>query len=355
MGGGRRARVWVAALGVLALVTGLILHVGRAGGASGSYCASCHEIRPSHDQWARSSHRDMPCSECHGTLLSSGFHSLKENAKRAFRHVSTTDHEHIALDEAQTIAMIHRCERCHRQQFADWTSSGHSMTYADVFLNPTHNQTEQVNDDCLRCHGMFFRGTVRDIVAPLSTQGPWKLRKEELRQRPAIPCLACHQIHLTGQTAQSPNYSDPRTIALHRELRSRPVAFYDRREATHFTLEELPKPRLERDGKPLRVAPDPRQNLCYQCHAPDASHRAGTSDDRTPRGVHEGLSCFSCHETHSMDARRSCGNCHPALSNCGLDVTKMDTTFHSQGSTHNIHFVACADCHPKGVPLRRKR
>jgi hypothetical protein len=31
----------------------------------------------------------------------------------------------------------------------------------------------------------------------------------------------------------------------------------------------------------------------------------------------------------------------------------MDTTFASKDSKHNIHWVKCADCHPKGVPLRR--
>jgi hypothetical protein len=51
----------------------------------------------------------------------------------------------------------------------------------------------------------------------------------------------------------------------------------------------------------------------------------------------------------------SCANCHPRLSNCGLDVEKMDTTFLKKESTHNIHFVKCVDCHAKGVPPRKPR
>jgi hypothetical protein len=31
----------------------------------------------------------------------------------------------------------------------------------------------------------------------------------------------------------------------------------------------------------------------------------------------------------------------------------MDTTFTSKESKHNIHWVKCADCHPKGVPPKR--
>jgi hypothetical protein len=33
------------------------------------------------------------------------------------------------------------------------------------------------------------------------------------------------------------------------------------------------------------------------------------------------------------------------MSNCRLDVEKMDTTFASKTSKHDIHRVKCADCH----------
>ena len=104
----------------------------------------------------------------------------------------------------------------------------------------------------------------------------------------------------------------------------------------------------------VRMSPDQRQALCYQCHAPVAgAFQAGTGDDRTGLGVHEGLSCLSCHLKHGQKARASCATCHPRLSNCGLDVEKMDTTFLSAKSKHNIHFVKCGDCHTKGVPQKK--
>ncbi len=95
----------------------------------------------------------------------------------------------------------------------------------------------------------------------------------------------------------------------------------------------------------MKVSDDPIMRNCVQCHAPNAIHQAGTSDDRTPRGVHEGLSCVACHELHSNDARKSCQECHPAISNCKLDVTKMNTSYADSKSPNNIHFVACTDCH----------
>ncbi len=345
----------------IALFLSLFLMIGvgyfwmARGAESGRYCVNCHEISPSHETWSSSAHRNMACTGCHGTALSEGWHSLKEKAGMAFSHFRRERSEKIRMEEEQVLSIIERCRRCHQQQYADWTSSGHSMTYADVFLNPTHNKIEQINEDCLRCHGMFFAGNSSDIVTPLNTQGPWTLQRPELSHRPVIPCLACHQIHSPGKPATAPDYSNPKGIGQKREVAVTTTGFYDRREMSFFAVPELPDPHLQKDGVGLPVAPDIRVRNCYQCHAPNAYHEVGSSDDRTPRGVHQGLSCFVCHNTHSLDARSSCSLCHPQMSNCGLDVTRMDTTFASSASTHNIHFTGCIDCHSKGVPVPKTK
>jgi hypothetical protein len=43
------------------------------------------------------------------------------------------------------------------------------------------------------------------------------------------------------------------------------------------------------------------------------------------------------------------------MSNCGRDVETMDTTFFNKLSGHNVHFVKCADCHPKGIPAKKAK
>jgi hypothetical protein len=83
--------------------------------------------------------------------------------------------------------------------------------------------------------------------------------------------------------------------------------------------------------------------------------QVGSGDDRTGMGVHEGISCLACHAQHDQRTWSSCATCHPKMSNCGLDVEKMDTTFYSAGSRHNIHWVKCADCHTGGVPKKKTR
>ncbi len=316
-------------------------------------CASCHEIESSSVALTHSGHRSLSCKECHGTAFSNGFHSLAEKGSMVIHHFTGTGMENIRLDETQVIDMLGNCKRCHGVEYAKWISGGHSATYAAIFLNEKHNSREQPNPDCLRCHGMYFEGTIQDLVSPISTKGPWVLKDEGERFRPVIPCLTCHEIHRYGSPALSPDYSDPKKIFYDKQKDSSDVLLYDRYEKIHIEASNLASIKISNGQRIIRVSDDPRQRVCVPCHAPNAFHVAGTSDDRTPRGVHEGIPCIACHDSHSNDPRQSCINCHPAISNCGLDVTKMNTTFADMNSPYNIHFVGCTDCHTKGIPKKK--
>ena len=136
--------------------------------------------------------------------------------------------------------------------------------------------------------------------------------------------------------------------AADQEIMRPSLAFYDRREGMHYATGNLSVPAMLDGTRPVKMSPDARQGLCYQCHAALATRQVNSGDDRTPMGVHEGISCLACHQKHGQQTRASCATCHPRLSNCGLDVEKMDTTFQNVKSAHNVHFVKCADCHPKG-------
>ena len=130
------------------------------------------------------------------------------------------------------------------------------------------------------------------------------------------------------------------------------LAFFDRRTQRSIPIADLPVPVMLEGARRVKMSKDQRQALCYQCHAPAAGMQVGSADDRTGLGVHEGISCLACHAQHGQTTRASCATCHPKMSNCGLDVEKMDTTYASGNSKHNIHWVKCADCHTKGVPRK---
>jgi hypothetical protein len=204
-------------------------------------------------------------------------------------------------------------------------------------------------DDCLRCHGMHFDGWIGNMVQPVDTKGPWKLVNPALANLPAIPCLACHAMHREGQ----PMRKAEQRVAAQEEMVRPSLGLFDRRSAMNIRAAALPLPVVYEGDRRVRMSPDSRQALCYQCHAPLASAQAGSGDDRTPLGIHEGISCLACHQNHSQKTRQSCRDCHPRWSNCGLDVEKMDTTFLNPKSAHSIHTAKCIDCHRDGVPKKK--
>jgi hypothetical protein len=264
-------------------------------------------------------------------------------------HIRGINTDNIIMGESQILEVMNNCRRCHSSEYAKWESGGHSATYGYILLDSIQNSNELLNYDCLRCHGMYFEGTVADLVEPISMDGPWQLVNANRNDLPTIPCMACHMIHTDGDLTSSiltENYywDSLRTIPLH----SPGLSFYVRSEKENYTVDLLPAYNIYDDSLMVVVSDDPIMRNCIQCHAPNSRHEAGTGDDRTPRGVHEGLSCTVCHEPHSNNAQNSCIKCHPAISNCQIDVTQMNTTYKYKDSHNNIHFVSCNDCHENG-------
>lgn len=345
----------IAALAVLALAGGYGASLYYAAG-HGSHCADCHEMEAGVSAMHASPHFNAQCTDCHDA-------DMRTKLRHIRVHLSGNAPEQIHLREPDTRTMIAQCRSCHEQEYASWHAGPHSVTYAAVFTDAAHNAQRRLNDDCLRCHGMYFKGPVRDLVQPQNLRGPWHLLRPELADEPAIPCLACHWMHREGQPLAKP----ATRVSMAPPPVADSLAFYDRREELHFRAASLAIPPLHDGPRLLTMSTDPRQGVCYQCHAPRipetgtpaALHnwgpQAGSGDDRTPMGVHEGISCIACHNGHNQSVRASCATCHPAMSNCGLNVETMDTTFANAKSAHNIHWVKCADCHQHGVPHARQR
>ena len=351
---GGAARVWHFALifaGIafpLLVLGGTVLHFE---GAQGKGCVSCHEIWQPYSDWHNSAHRGVSCADCHGNVFTvdAGFHV--NNMRRVFTHLGGDAPEKPRLKTKDVLRMVARCEKCHREEYADWRSGGHSATYGDIFLSSEHNHRELLMDDCLRCHGMHFEGGIRDLVVPLNTTGPWRLSSPELADQPVVPCLSCHQLHQVGAPHSSAKIGSP-TPGREQETNRPSVGLFDRRELVQVPVGELPLPKMLEGTRAVKISPDQRQALCYQCHAPRATRQVYSGEDRTPIGVHEGLSCMACHLKHGQQTRPSCSTCHPRLSNCGIAVETMDTSFKDRTSKHNIHSVKCVDCHAKGVPRK---
>ncbi len=120
--------------------------------------------------------------------------------------------------------------------------------------------------------------------------------------------MACHQVHTANNTGiqqrdfttcrrrcstrekqwQTKKIRQPGYMSVPTKCSSGPICCRNRRYITKGKNSGFPEIRFSA--------------LCTQCHAPNAAHEAGSQDDRTPAGVHEGLSCIACHANHSNDA-----------------------------------------------------
>jgi hypothetical protein len=335
-----------------------LVSIGGVEGASyyytsqrGQGCASCHEMSSYVSGVHGSAHRKVNCLQCHTASLATKLRHIRV-------HLEGKWPEETRLRDVDVLEMTPNCQSCHQQEYATWHAGPHSATYSQIFADPTHNAQRRLMNDCLRCHGMHFNGDIRDLVQPQNTKGPWKVIRADLADQPAMPCAACHQMHREGEPLARPQ----KRISVAGWPVHDTLAFFDRREQIHFTAVSLAIPEMRDGARLVTVSQDPRGAICYQCHAPRQpepgtaaavkgwGRQVGSGDDRTPMGVHEGLSCVSCHNGHNENARASCKTCHPQMSHCGIDVEKMDTTFLSASSAHNIHWVKCTDCHQHGVP-----
>ncbi|MGB9407019.1 MAG: multiheme c-type cytochrome, partial [Terracidiphilus sp.] len=351
---GARVKKWILGLGLV--VAALILMVPASSlyfeVGNGKGCTSCHEMQPLYDQWGASSHRGIACEKCHGGAFTTDISFHLNNAERAYSHLWGDLPEQIGFDNKFAQAMTAQCKSCHRQEYAAWQAGPHSATYTRIFLDKKYNADNMLMDDCLRCHGIQFEGGVADLVTPVNRKGPWRLRDAKLADIPSMPCVTCHEMHHEGKpmnkTGEKGSVPGPS-----QEITRPSLALFDRRTKQYILVAELPLPVMLEGDRVVKMSKDQRQALCYQCHAPISTRQVGSGDDRTGIGVHEGISCLACHAQHGQTTRASCATCHPKMSNCGLDVEKMDTTFASGKSRHNIHWVKCGDCHPKGVPKKR--
>ena len=177
-------------------------------------------------------------------------------------------------------------------------------------MDSVHNAKEKPYWDCLRCHGMFYNGNIHDLMELKDTSyTQWKIRDKKQEMYPAIPCLACHQMHTDNPVSQ-------RYVTLNdssRAARNPRTALYMRPDKRYMRADKLPKPVMYKGDTEIDYASDPNTLLCMQCHAPDFKHQVSSEDDCTVTGVHSGISCIACHRPHSGETKESCIQCHPSL------------------------------------------
>lgn len=320
--------ILVAGLTVVAIVSGAYSTWNRLDPEL--TCARCHEVSPAHAAWLQSAHGGVKCIECHGTALSDGFHSLKEKSGMVFTHLTENKrNDDIHLTEAQVLALSNRCAVCHQAEHAGWLASGHAVNYQEIFMDSAHNAIEKPYWDCFRCHGMFYEGNIYDLMLLEGTHREWHIRDKKQALRPAVPCLACHQIHTNNPVSERYVSTDTARFAAKHPR----TALFVRADKRYLRSDQLTKVTMTEGDQTIESSGDPNHLLCLQCHAPDYNHHVGSEDDRTPMGVHKGISCIACHKPHSGNTRTSCFECHAALTQTEVNAVFADPHKYKKQST----------------------
>ena len=297
----------------ISIAVAVLLAVGGSMGASyyytsqyGQGCASCHEMAGYVASFMHP-HRTTNCMECHEAGLST-----------KLRHMWV--HSFGQAPEGHPPAR-NGCAGHHRElpevpptrvrELARGAAQRHLR--ADFYRSNAQCKTH-VDGRLLPLSWCVLRRLDARPCSPVSTKGPWRLLRPALATQPAMPCMSCHQVHSEGAQEARP----AARISTTGPAVPDSIAFYDRREMLHFSAASLSIPQLFDGARAIKISPDPRQGLCYQCHAarePEAGSvaavnawgpQAGSGDDRTPMGVHEGISCIACHDGHSENTTASC-------------------------------------------------
>ena len=133
-------------------------------------------------------------------------------------------------------------------------------------------------DDCLRCHGMHFEGGIRgpgDSGEPQAARG--SLRHAGVGQPAfhAVPDLS------RSPPAKGRRYAKDRgRRALAGTGAGNLTAVAGVLRPPHATVRCRSRParcpRCWKEAAPVKMSPDQRQALCYQCHAPTAAMQVAT-------------------------------------------------------------------------------
>lgn len=277
-------------------------------------CARCHEISTACAKWEQSVHADVTCTDCHGTALES-FNSMSEKLNMVYKHFTTKKtFEDIHLTEKQSLALANRCAECHQAEQASWMSGAHSTTYKDIFMDVEHNKMERPYWDCFRCHGMFYDGDIDDLMAMEGGPEDWHIKDASQMDKPAITCLACHQVH--HEQPRGMNYKDMDEAsrgALAQKAKYPPTALYMRADKRHMPADKLLKEQIFAGDSLVAEIKDANTLLCMQCHAPGTNHQLGSEDDKTTIGDFKDMSCITCHDPHSNQLKTSHRNVHKKL------------------------------------------
>jgi hypothetical protein len=333
-----------------------------------TFCASCHEMKPYVDAWARGPHSSTWCVDCHvgksyPARLAHKFAALKE----VVAHFSGDTR--FPRPQVAVVADGH-CSACHQ-----------SVNPAIARANFDH-AAHASRGPCETCHGDAGHNVTSAALSAAGAYNPAIVRvgfgnafatvgagQADVAGHVKIACTRCHDLAKTGCDRCHTPPHQPRGTCLQCHRAEAKWAFHHPTQAaceqchtpsaTHFkpasgTLSPCTRCHTE-PGKAWTFT-HPRAGAdCQSCHTLPNKHFQPASGDLKPCSqchaqpgrswafTHPGSSadCRSCHTPPSGHSSGQCSQCH--------HKTGVSFAFvHPSTSMPGWQSIACVKCHPSG-------
>ena len=367
---GRRRRLMTWLLAALTIV--VVLGGGFIGASlytdQPRFCASCHEMRPYYDAWAKGPHSGQWCVDCHvGQSYPARFAHKFVALKEVVTHF--TGNPTFPKPTPPTIADA-QCSSCHKTV---------APKLAKAFSHADHAS----QGPCQACHADSGHSVTRSALATANLLNPNVVNlpltttmatvghgAADVAGHVSTGCTRCHDLKKTGcQLCHTPSHAPMGACEKCHQAGPKWVFSHPTQgdctschalPSNHFKPASAPLPACltchTQPGVSWKFQHPAASSDCQSCHSLPSNHFQPVSASLTP--------CSACHAQPGVSwkfrhpaASSDCSSCHtpPAGHSAGQCSTCHHQTgvsfafqHPSTGAPHGIGNRTCADCHPNG-------
>jgi len=294
-----RWRIGVGLLCVLIFAALALAYAGFRHSNNPIFCTSCHEMRVHYDTWRISSHKDVPCEDCH---IMPGLGNMVKAKVAALREVYVHVKGRVSPAAIRGRVPDVSCKRCHLE-------TRETVVYHGLKI--THRKHWDRGIGCTFCHSRVVHGR---SAATKNTPSMGVCYKCHDGKRAPNNCSLCHEtLGVRRVTTFSPEW-----VEGHKEearnpklcVRCHQKDFCDtcHRMATPHSSDWLPSHPKEFKKDPARCAvchPKATQEMfCGECHKIRRAHAMDWIAKHSLAFRKNSAACDRCHQ------KSFCSDCH---------------------------------------------
>ncbi len=317
---------------VLVVVVPPFMAVSIVATGTPGFCNSCHIMNSYHDNWQRSSHKDVNCMNCHvqpGLLgyAKAKINGLAQAVNCAVGRIATKPNA-LVVDASCLRPECHSTDQLKNSE----------IIYKDniKFSHKNHIQKtfDGINISCSTCHSHFEGDEHFSVNSEACFSCHFLDDKNTDTRLVRTTCLDCHEV--------------PDNVI------KRGLVTVDHSEFVSYQASCDDSCHKKQIDKPATVA----ETVCLNCHSFNKKHEPDMTELHSIHTSGEKVECFSCHgdvkhgpaEDASVASMMDCKNCHS-------DTHNVQQTFYSANGDYEhtqservlspmyLTHVECQGCH----------